>query len=117
MEEHYTSDTDYVVEMLIEHTRGGRKTEAVEFFCDLEGEVMPFDCPEDAHRHALGYLHAADLLGKRSPLTCHSFVKSRLLMFKVLKREKSYVCAAADDFWDEVDCEVTVERMVHCDNA
>jgi hypothetical protein len=35
--------------------------------------------------------------------------------YRVIKKETSYVCASADDFWDEVDCEITTVMEVKHD--
>ena len=121
MEDIYKKETDYVVELHLIHENETRSADAIEFFSDMAGEVMAFETEAEAYVHALANKYGLDLIAERSPLVKNlmtgSPVRSRLLKFRILRRETSYVCASADGFWDEVDQEVSLEREVLCGDS
>ena len=90
MEDVYTKKIEYLIVVT--------STLRLEF----NGEPVAFDTAAEAEDAANSHR------GKRRPEDTCAFGDG----YSVFKKETSYVCAAADDFWDEVDCETTFVKEV-----
>jgi len=104
MEEHYTSSTDYLLEVtLLDRPSGYEGVVAIK---TEDGEMRSFEDEEEAEEFAF------ELIVEMEKINV-GYVRK----YTIIEREKYYVCAAADDFWDEVDSENKVLKEVFCGDA